>query len=161
VTPAQTPVVVVQETPEPVAEPIEIVDVTEVPLNQFNSVAVEGAATENIVQNAAKPVAQPAAKPAVGAAAPAPIATEAAAQAGTTESQSNIVQRIFAAPRLTSNVIYVILGLLIFFALMMNVFVKMSVQHPQLVLNGVMILLALGTLAIFNQRLLLANAQIF
>jgi hypothetical protein len=155
-----TPVVVVQPIPEPAAEPVEVVAPAEVPSNQFNSVAVEGAATENIVQNAAKPVTQPAAKPSADPATQAPAAAESAAPAET-ESQSNIIQRIFAAPRLTANVIYIILGLMIFFALMLNVFMKISVQHPQLVLNGIMILLALGTLAVFNQHLLLANAQIF
>jgi hypothetical protein len=89
----------------------------------------------------------------------------AAPVAGTTqtamEPRSNLVQRMFAAPRLTVNVIYIALALIILIAMILNVFTKVSVQHPQLVLNGIVVLLTLGTMAVFNHQLLLANAQIF
>lgn len=174
-TPTPTPVVVPTPTPapapsieepEPVAEPVEVVEPAEVADNQFNSVAVEGAATE-VIPGASKPVIQPAAAAPAESATPKPAPTTTTttppiATAGSTvESSSNIVQRMFAAPRLTANVIYFVLGVLILLALILNVFTNISVQHPQLVLNGLMILLAIGTLAVFNQHLLLANAQIF
>jgi hypothetical protein len=153
---------VTQPVTEPAAKPIPVVPPAQVASNQFNSVAVEGAAIQT-AQGAPKPVTQPAApisesgnEPVVNQSAPAD-----ASAPGSTDVRSNIVQRIFAAPRLTSNVIYTILAALVIFALMLNVFMKMKIQHPQLVLNGLMILFAIGTLAIFNQHLLLANAQIF
>lgn len=167
--PAPTPVVATAPKPapapaptqEPSAEPVEVVAPAQVAANQFNSVAVAGAETQNAaVPNASKPVTQPAAPITAAPTATAPAAT-AGSTAQTGESQSNLVQRMFAAPRLTANIVYIILAVLIFLALMLNIFVKMSVQHPQLVLNGLMILLALGTLTLFNQHLLLANAQIF
>jgi hypothetical protein len=135
--------------PAPAPEPIIVP-----PQQNFIAVVVEGSATETV--------------PAAAAPQPIPAVTAgetAAPVAGTTQPavqpQSNFMQRIFAAPRMTVNFVYLAIGLLIVLALLLNVLVKASVQHPQLVLNGLMILLALGTLAVFNQHLLLANAQIF
>lgn len=138
--PAPRPVVQTAPAPQPVVPP------------QQNFVAVEGAA-ETVPPEEAPAMAAP---EATVPAAPVAGTTQAAM-----EPQSNLVQRIFAAPRLTANVIYIALAILILLALILNIFTKMSVQHPQLVLNGIVVLLTLGTLAVFNHQLLLANAQIF
>ena len=153
------------EEPEPVADPVEVVPQTQIASNQFNRVAVEGANIETDIPGASQPVTQPAAAPAdeleiAPAAAPTPIADDAASKANA-GSSANFIQRLFAAPRLTANMIYLVLAILVILALILNIAVKMRVQHPQLVLNGIMILLTIGTLAIFNHQLLLANAQIF
>ena len=124
--------------PKPVIAPTpKPVAVIPTPAPQANAVAVQGAATE---------------------------AAGTAATAGSTPQsapESNFVQRILAAPRSAMNFLYLLLGGVVVLALFLNIFIKMSVQHPRLVLNGLMILLALGTLAVFNQHLLLANARIF
>lgn len=143
---------------EPAAKPIQVVPPTQIASNQFNSVAIEGASTE-MPAGASQPVSQPMDPESVNEPIPASEAPAAAAPV----VHSNLIQRIFAAPRLTTNVIYIVLAALIILALILNVFMKVSVQHPQLVLNGLMILFAIGTLALFNQHLLLklAHAQIF
>lgn len=68
--------------------------------------------------------------------------------------------RIFSNPGRIANLFYLALMTAVALALLLNVFVKMRVQHPRLIVNGVMMLLVLSAVVLLNQYIALAAARI-
>jgi len=110
-----------------------------------DAVAVEGAQTES----ASAPATPPSVTQNV---APAP------AVPATPAPQLNAVQSAFASPAHTLNDLYYIL--LLFFALVLgvNIFVKIRVQHPDLILGGLAVIVLVGLFIVVNQNTLLQVA---
>ncbi len=62
-------------------------------------------------------------------------------------------QRAFSSPRNTTNtILYIIFGIIII-ALLLNIFIKIKHQHPDLITNGLIILAILGAIFIANNYL--------
>ena len=74
---------------------------------------------------------------------------------------ASVVNKIIASPRATANCIFALLFAVITCALLLKTLIKIQIQHPALILSGLLILIALGALFLFNQHLALANLQIF
>ncbi|MEI6494922.1 MAG: CAP domain-containing protein, partial [bacterium] len=66
---------------------------------------------------------------------------------------SSFFDRLVSSPRAVANTIYIILSIIVTIALLLKVFVKVKVQHPDLIANGLLLLIILGSLIIMNQYL--------
>ena len=51
--------------------------------------------------------------------------------------------------------------MIVLIALLLNVVIKVKIQHPRLILNGVALLVILNAVLILNHYLAFANAAIF
>lgn len=122
------------------------------PSSQADAVAIQGAAT-----TAASEVTSTANSP---AAAPSPVAQNSAAATPNDASlpQANLVQTFAANPRAALDDFYLLI--LIFFAgaLMINVFVKVRIQYPNLILGGLVTVSLVGIFILLNQQLILGTA---
>ncbi|MDE2015514.1 MAG: CAP domain-containing protein [Patescibacteria group bacterium] len=67
---------------------------------------------------------------------------------------------LVASPRATANYVFYAVGLLTILALALNIFVKVRIQHAQLIMNGLLILLLVGGVFLFNQYLATAAIKI-
>ncbi len=79
---------------------------------------------------------------------PAPLAH--AEQVNT--EQANIVQRAAANPRRTIDYFYLAVVLIFAAALVLNVFIKIHIQHSQVILGGMLVILIVGLLIVLNQH---------
>lgn len=69
-------------------------------------------------------------------------------------SQSNPVQDAAANPRQIINYIYLAIIALFALALGINIFVKIKIQHPQIIFGGMLVILVVGFLIVLNQHAL-------
>ena len=69
--------------------------------------------------------------------------------------ETNIVQRAFANPTRTLNDFYFFVLAFFIFALGLNVFIKIRVQHPDLILGGLVVVSLVGIFLITNQQTVL------
>jgi hypothetical protein len=90
------------------------------------------------------------------------LAPSAPATAGTVlpGSQNNPLQNAAANPRQVLDYIYLAIIALFALALGINLFVKIRIQHPQIIFGGMLVILVAGMLIVFNQHLMLAGAAI-
>jgi hypothetical protein len=133
--PAPVPAPVVKPAPQPV--------VTLQPTSTDNFVAVKGASTQVGSYSAATETA--------------PLA---AATAQPIVKQSNVVQRAFSDPRKLANDFYIFLMVLFGVALIINVFVKIRIQHPSLIFSGLLVIVIAGIFIVLNQNVALLHAAI-
>lgn len=70
------------------------------------------------------------------------------------------IVKILAKPRSVNTYIFLALLALVTVALLLNVLVKIKVQHPHLIANGVLLLAIIGLAYLVNQLVGLYNAQI-
>ncbi len=63
-------------------------------------------------------------------------------------------------PRSMLNYLFISLGLLIFVALLLKIFVKIKIQHPVLIANGVLMLLAVSSIMLANEYLSVVSIRI-
>jgi len=75
-------------------------------------------------------------------------------------AQSLIFKRIFLMPRKVSNFIYFFIAAFILLALVFKIFIKIKIQYPRLVLNGVLVLFVIISILYLNS-LILENGVIF
>ena len=89
--------------------------------------------------------------------------TDVAVPMQTKKSFKDFLQwkKIFSTPRATANLIYIFLGALILLALLLKIFIKFGIQHPVLILNGLLILIVVSSLIYFNYHIFVSNAVIF
>ena len=118
--------------PKPAAMPL-IVTTT-----NSTAVAIQGAATQAASATAPAPAPSPASVVLSATAASAP--------------QTNLVQQAVADPRQTVDYIYFVIALLFAVALALNIFVKIHIQHPQVILGGMLVILLAGLLVVLNQH---------
>lgn len=74
--------------------------------------------------------------------------------------QANIVQTLFASPRLTVNYVLGLIGILALFALALNVFIKVRIQHPRMIINGLFLLLLVSGVFVLNYYSSLSSLRI-
>lgn len=72
--------------------------------------------------------------------------------------QSNMVQKAFSDPRRIVDDIYLAIIALFSVALILNVFIKIRIQHPSLIFGGALVILAAGLFVVLNQHSLLSAA---
>ena len=70
--------------------------------------------------------------------------------------QTNAIQKAVANPRASMDSIYLFMALLFGFALALNIFVKIRVQHPNVILGGLVAISLAGIFIILNQHLFLS-----
>ena len=85
---------------------------------------------------------------------PKPVAPSAAPQA-------NLIQSLVADPRRTVDYVYLALASLFGLALFLNIFIKIRIQHPQLILGGMLVILVAGLFIVLNQHAAHATPVIF
>jgi hypothetical protein len=78
------------------------------------------------------------------------------AQIPASEPQTNVVQQALVNPRSTINNIYLFMAFLFAFALALNIFVKIRIQHPNVILGGFVAISLAGIFIILNQHLFLS-----
>ena len=78
-----------------------------------------------------------------------------------TSPASLLTWKVVTSPKKISNYLYAVLMIIVLIALLLNVVIKTKIQHPQLILNGLALLVILNTVLILNHYLALANATIF
>jgi len=119
----------------------------------------EGRETVFIVQMFGRPAE-------IQAPVPPPIASEVAGigpvLSATTKASgaSALTQKAIASPKTTVNYFYAILIFIISLALILNIFIKVKIQHPKLILNAVILLLLINAALLLNHYLSLANTKV-
>jgi hypothetical protein len=70
-----------------------------------------------------------------------------------TQETSSQVDALIASPRSVTTTIYLILSAILLFALGLAVFVKVRIQHPHIIANGVLLLAFTLSLVVLNAAL--------
>jgi hypothetical protein len=68
-----------------------------------------------------------------------------------TVSQTNAIQRILADPKTLANDFYIFLMILFGVALVLNVFIKIRVQHPRAIFGALLVIVVAGFAVLLNQ----------
>jgi len=71
-------------------------------------------------------------------------------EAGSMQSEPTFWQRMLASPRSTTNIVLFIMFGIIVVALLLNIFIKIKHQHPDLITNGLIALAIIGAIFIAN-----------
>lgn len=74
--------------------------------------------------------------------------------------ESNSIADTLASPRRTVNYFLYALAIFVFIALMLNVFIKMEIQHGYLIANGLLIIIFISGFLIFNNYATLYQIKI-
>ncbi|MCX6702494.1 MAG: CAP domain-containing protein [Candidatus Wolfebacteria bacterium] len=82
-------------------------------------------------------------------------------ESGLSAAAKNILERVISSPRTLANYLYLIIGTIIVLALTLKIFVKIKVQRPKLIINGILLLMIIASAMAFNYYLFLAQAAIF
>ncbi len=131
-----------------------------------------------VVQTPPQPKA-PQSTPATVSPTPIPIESSATfvavkgieAEPGTTETPASVsgeqtapradsLEKIISRPKTTATFIYVALGLLVLIGLLLTVFIKIKIQYPRLIKNGMLLLILIGVILAINQLITLYHSQI-
>lgn len=67
--------------------------------------------------------------------------------------QSSLLQQIFSSPRGVNTYILLVLLTIIALGFVLNIFVKIKIQHPPIIVHGAMMLMIIGSLLAINQYL--------
>ena len=84
---------------------------------------------------------------------PAPVVasvSQAMTPAAVPADHSTLLQRLEASPRNTTNIILFAIMTLVLLAVFLNIGIKISHQHPDLILNGVMMVAIIGSVFVMN-----------
>jgi hypothetical protein len=68
-----------------------------------------------------------------------------------------LLQRMLASPRTTTNTILIVILSIVTLAVFLNIGIKVSQHHPDLILNGVMVIAIIGTTFVMNSYITQAN----
>jgi len=74
---------------------------------------------------------------------------------------NNPIQEAAASPRQLLNDLYLLAIIVLLVALLLNVFIKIRIQHPQLIFGGVSAIAVAALFIVLNQHLLLLHGVIF
>jgi hypothetical protein len=84
------------------------------------------------------------------------IVTSSASAATESIMKTNVVQQAIANPRSAVNSIYLLMALVFAFALLLNIFVKIRIQHPDIIMGGVIAISLAGMFIVLNQHIFLS-----
>ncbi|MDO8537045.1 MAG: CAP domain-containing protein [bacterium] len=139
------PVAVIPAQPETSEEKLPAQEPREIASSQTEQetfVAVKGAEAELAEEKAISPLPNPEIQEAVEN----PIVAA--------------VEKAAASPRNTANLIFVAFAAVMAVALALKIFIKIKIQHPVLIMNGLLVLALIGILVVTNERVSLALARI-
>ncbi|MDP2855850.1 MAG: CAP domain-containing protein [bacterium] len=134
------PAPAVQTPPQPKTPQVTPVAVTPTPVSLESSdtfVAVKGAEVEPGTNSI-----------------PVPTAGEQ------TASRAASLEKIISQPKTTATFIYIVLGLLVIVALLLTIFIKIKIQYPRLIKNGMLLLVLIAIILAINQFITLYHSQI-
>ncbi|MFA5099077.1 MAG: CAP domain-containing protein [Candidatus Paceibacterota bacterium] len=75
--------------------------------------------------------------------------------------QTLLVEEAIVSPRTRTQYFYFTLIGLISLALVLTIFVKIKIQHPQIIINGLILIFIINTVLFLNSYLFAANGQVF
>ncbi len=85
----------------------------------------------------------------------------AKAEAEQNLSISSLIGKLVASPRMRTEYLYLIILAVISLALILNILIKAKIQHPHIIINGIVLILIINTALIINYYLIVANSKIF
>jgi len=75
-------------------------------------------------------------------------------------SHASFFQKIVSAPGLAIKMVYTTIFSIVLLLLTLNIFIKIKIQHPALIVNGVLLLAIIASAVTLNHYLLIAGAKI-
>ncbi|PIR44115.1 hypothetical protein COV23_01420 [Candidatus Wolfebacteria bacterium CG10_big_fil_rev_8_21_14_0_10_31_9] len=75
--------------------------------------------------------------------------------------QSSWLNRFLVNPHAITTYFYVILFAIIFLALMLKIFIKIKIQRPPLIINGVFMLIVIASVLLINQYIAINSGAVF
>jgi hypothetical protein len=84
------------------------------------------------------------------------VTTSAVGEVTESVAKTSVVQQVIANPKSTVNSIYLLMALVFAFALLLNIFVKIRVQHPDVIMGGVIAISLAGIFIVLNQHIFLS-----
>jgi hypothetical protein len=84
----------------------------------------------------------------------------ASSEVAKTAPRAAALEKILSHPKITANFIYIAFGLLMIVALALTIFIKIKIQHPKLIGNGVLLLLLIAAMLLVNQFVTIYPAKI-
>ncbi len=72
----------------------------------------------------------------------------------------NPISDLFANPKKLADYFYIAVGIIFLVGLLLNIFIKIRIQHPKLILGGLLVIVVAGTFILLNQNILSFNAAI-
>lgn len=91
----------------------------------------------------------------------APMASVSATVAAAGVAPLSRWQKFLAKPRAMTNYLFLMFFTIISLALVLKIFVKIKIQHPPLIINGLLALIIISSLMLLNQSLAFWQAKIF
>jgi hypothetical protein len=82
-------------------------------------------------------------------------------EVGEAPMYSSLFQKVLSTPRGMNTYILLVLLTIIALGFILNIFIKIKIQHPPLIVNGAMMLMVIGSLLVINQYLSLLPTQVF
>ncbi|MDB5254906.1 MAG: hypothetical protein JWL92_282 [Candidatus Nomurabacteria bacterium] len=79
---------------------------------------------------------------------------------GISEHYTNLLQRLMASPRNTTNILLFIIMGIVALAVFLNMGIKISHHHPDLILNGVMAIAVISSVFVINSYISKSNIQL-
>lgn len=76
-------------------------------------------------------------------------------------SIATFIGELVAAPRTRTETLYLIILAIISVALILNISIRMKIQHPHLIFNGVVLILIINTVLLINHYLVVVNSKVF
>jgi hypothetical protein len=81
------------------------------------------------------------------------VATTSSVQNTSVGSEANFIQQFAANPRQTLNDFYLFVALFFGFALALNIFIKIRIQHPNVIMGGIVAISVVGIFILLNQQM--------
>jgi len=75
--------------------------------------------------------------------------------------QSSLAQRLSSSPRVILKYLYFLLFIIIVSALVLNIFIRIRIQHPPLIVNGLLLLFLITAVFLVNNYFMVSQSQIF
>lgn len=73
---------------------------------------------------------------------------------------TSAIERAVSNPKTSYNILLIILGTIIALALVLKIFIRIDIQHPPLIVNGVLVLLVVASALVFNNYLALTGTAV-
>lgn len=73
---------------------------------------------------------------------------------------SSFINKLIASPRIAADLFYITIFTIVLIALLLKVFIKIKIQHPPLIVNGIALLLIIASVIVLNQYLITVHARI-
>ncbi len=77
------------------------------------------------------------------------------------EPQTLLIEKAISSPRTRTQYFYFALLGLISLALVLNIFIKVKIQHPHIIVNGLILIFVINTVLLANSYLFTTNGQVF